>query len=110
RFFTVYGPWGRPDMALFLFTEAILEGRTIDVFNEGRMKRDFTYIGDIVEGMSRIIERVPAADPGWDGDDPDPSISFSPYRIYNIGGSRPVSLLDFISQNEVAAFSTGFCQ
>jgi len=96
RFFTVYGPWGRPDMALFLFTKAILEGRSIDVFNEGRMKRDFTYIDDIVEGVARIIPKLPAADPKWNGDDPDPSTSFSPYRIYNIGNNQPVELLDFI--------------
>ena len=96
RFFTVYGPWGRPDMALFLFTKAILEGRSIDVFNEGRMKRDFTYIDDIVEGVARIIPKLPVADPKWNGDDRDPSTSFSPYRIYNIGNNQPVELLDFI--------------
>jgi UDP-glucuronate 4-epimerase len=96
RFFTVYGPWGRPDMALFLFTRAILEGRSIDVFNEGRMKRDFTYIDDIVEGVARIMQKIPAADREWSGDDPDPSKSFAPYRIYNIGNNQPVELLDFI--------------
>jgi UDP-glucuronate 4-epimerase len=96
RFFTVYGPWGRPDMALFLFTRAILEDRPIDVFNEGRMERDFTYIDDIVEGVVRIMERIPAPDPGWCGDRPDPSASFAPYRLYNIGNNRPVALTDFI--------------
>lgn len=97
RFFTVYGPWGRPDMALFLFTRAILEGRPIDVFNEGRMERDFTYIDDIVEGVSRIMERIPAPDTAWNGARPDPSISFAPYRIYNIGNNQPVNLMDFIA-------------
>jgi UDP-glucuronate 4-epimerase len=96
RFFTVYGPWGRPDMALFLFTKAILEGQPIDVFNEGRMKRDFTYIDDIVEGVARIMQKIPVADQGWSGDHPDPSKSFAPYRLYNIGNNQPVELLDFI--------------
>ncbi len=96
RFFTVYGPWGRPDMALFLFTRAILEGRPIDVFNEGRMERDFTYIDDIVEGLVRVLERVPAPNPDWQGDSPDPSSSFAPYRLYNIGNNRPVALMEFI--------------
>jgi UDP-glucuronate 4-epimerase len=97
RFFTVYGPWGRPDMALFLFTRAILEDRPIDVFNEGRMKRDFTYIDDIVEGLVRLLERIPAPDAAWRGDRPDPSSSFAPYRIYNIGNNQPVALMDFIA-------------
>ena len=97
RFFTVYGPWGRPDMALFLFTRAILEGRPIDVFNEGRMERDFTYIDDIVEGVARIMERIPAPDAAWNGAHPDPAISFAPYRLYNIGNNRPVALMDFIA-------------
>lgn len=96
RFFTVYGPWGRPDMALFLFTRAILEDRPIDVFNEGRMMRDFTYIDDIVEGISRVMERTPKPDPAWRGDAPNPSSSFAPYRIYNIGNNQPVALMDFI--------------
>jgi UDP-glucuronate 4-epimerase len=100
RFFTVYGPWGRPDMALFLFTRAILEDRPIDVFNEGRMKRDFTYIDDIVEGLVRIMGRSPVPDPAWNGDRPDPSSSFAPYRIYNIGNNQPVALLDFITTLE----------
>jgi len=100
RFFTVYGPWGRPDMALFLFTRAILEGRPIDVFNEGRMKRDFTYIDDIVEGLARILEKIPASNPAWRGDAPDPSSSFAPYRLYNIGNNRPVALMEFIETLE----------
>ena len=97
RFFTVYGPWGRPDMALFLFTRAILEGRPIDVFNEGRMERDFTYIDDIVEGVVRITDRTPTPDAAWSGDRPDPSSSFAPYRLYNIGNHQPVALMDFIT-------------
>ena len=96
RFFTVYGPWGRPDMALFLFTKAILEGRPIQVFNYGRMERDFTYIDDIVEGVVRVMERVPSPDPAWSGDHPDPGSSYAPYRIYNIGNNEPVELLRFI--------------
>jgi len=96
RFFTVYGPWGRPDMALFLFTRAILEGKPIDVFNHGRMQRDFTYIDDIVEGVVRVTDRVPAADPGWSGDQPDPGTSYAPCRLYNIGNNSPVELLRFI--------------
>jgi UDP-glucuronate 4-epimerase len=97
RFFTVYGPWGRPDMALFLFTRAIMEGRSIDVFNEGRMERDFTYIDDIVEGVARIMERIPSPNAAWNGERPDPAISFAPYRLYNIGNNRPVALMDFIA-------------
>jgi UDP-glucuronate 4-epimerase len=100
RFFTVYGPWGRPDMALFLFTRAILEGRPIDVFNEGRMERDFTYIDDIIEGVVRVMDRVPTPDNAWRGDRPDPATSFAPYRIYNIGNNQPVALMDFISTLE----------
>jgi UDP-glucuronate 4-epimerase len=96
RFFTVYGPWGRPDMALFLFTRAILDGRPIDVFNEGRMQRDFTYIDDVVEGVARVLARSPAPDPDWSGDRPDPGTSRAPYRVYNIGNNRPVELLRYI--------------
>jgi UDP-glucuronate 4-epimerase len=96
RFFTVYGPWGRPDMAYFLFTKAIMEGRAIDVFNHGDMQRDFTYIDDIVEGVMRALDRVPQGDPEWNGDMPDPGTSRAPYRLYNIGNSNPVRLLDFI--------------
>jgi UDP-glucuronate 4-epimerase len=96
RFFTVYGPWGRPDMALFLFTKAILEGRPIEVFNEGRMQRDFTYVDDIVEGVVRVADRPAEPDLGWDGNAPDPSTSTAPWRIYNIGNSRPTQLLRYI--------------
>ncbi|HEX7277762.1 MAG TPA: NAD-dependent epimerase [Acidimicrobiales bacterium] len=100
RFFTVYGPWGRPDMAAFLFTRAMLEGRPIDVFNEGRMRRDFTYINDIVEGVVRVLDRVAAPDPGWAGDDPDPASSAAPYRLYNIGNNNPVELMHMIETLE----------
>jgi UDP-glucuronate 4-epimerase len=96
RFFTVYGPWGRPDMALYLFTKAILEGKPINVFNEGRMRRDFTYIDDIVEGVVRVTERTPQPNPEWRGDAPDPSTSPAPYRIYNIGNNNAVELGRFI--------------
>ena len=96
RFFTVYGPWGRPDMALFLFTKAILAGEPIKVFNHGRHKRSFTYIDDIVEGVIRTLDRVPAPDPAWRGDAPDPATSTAPYRIYNIGNREPVELLRYI--------------
>ena len=97
RFFTVYGPWGRPDMALFLFTRAILEGRPIDVFNEGRMLRDFTYIDDIVEGVIRVLDRVATPDAGYASATPDPATSDAPYRVFNIGNQNPVPLLDFIA-------------
>lgn len=96
RFFTVYGPWGRPDMALFLFTRAILEGRPIDVFNNGNMERDFTYIDDIIEGVYRIIDHLPEPDPAWTGNDPDPATSYSPWRIYNIGNNRKEKLMRYI--------------
>jgi UDP-glucuronate 4-epimerase len=96
RFFTVYGPWGRPDMAYFLFTKAISEGRPIDVFNHGRMKRDFTYIDDIIEAVVRVIDRTPAPDPLWSGGAPDSATSYAPYRLYNIGNNNPVELLRFI--------------
>ena len=96
RFFTVYGPWGRPDMAYFLFTKAVLENRPIDVFNYGKMKRDFTYIDDIVEGVVRVIDRIPQPNPGWSGDNPDSATSYSPYRLYNIGHNNPVELMKFI--------------
>ncbi|MGI9468841.1 MAG: NAD-dependent epimerase [Rubripirellula sp.] len=102
RFFTVYGPWGRPDMALFLFTKAILEGRPIDVFNEGRMQRDFTYIDDIVEGVDRTSARIAAPDPDWNSSAPNPSTSAAPYRIYNIGNNDPVELSTFIETIEQA--------
>lgn len=96
RFFTVYGPWGRPDMALFLFTRAILADDPIRVFNHGKMRRDFTYIDDIVEGVVRIMEKIPQSDPAWSGENPDPGTSYAPYRVYNIGNNRPVELMEFI--------------
>jgi len=96
RFFTVYGPWGRPDMALFIFTGSILAGKPIDVFNNGEMERDFTYVGDIVNGIARIIDSPPEGEPSWDGHNPDPSRSSAPYRIYNIGKGQPVGLMSFI--------------
>ncbi|MDR1853913.1 MAG: NAD-dependent epimerase [Azoarcus sp.] len=100
RFFTVYGPWGRPDMALFLFVKAILEGRPIDVFNHGKMRRDFTYIDDIVEGVLRVLDRAAEPDAGFDADRPDPGRSRAPYRVFNIGNHSPVELLDFIAAIE----------
>ena len=96
RFFTVYGPWGRPDMALFKFTKNILEGRPIPVFNNGNMVRDFTYVDDIVEGVIRVIDRPAQSDPAWDGTAPDPARSRAPYRIYNIGNNQPVQLMRYI--------------
>ena len=102
RFFTVYGPWGRPDMALFLFTRAILEGKPIQVFNHGKMQRDFTYIDDIVEGVVRVMGRLPRPDAAWSGDTPDPGISYAPYRLYNIGNNNPVQLMTFIETIEKA--------
>ncbi len=96
RFFTVYGPWGRPDMSLFLFTKAILSGQPIDVFNYGKMRRDFTYIDDIVEGVVRVIDHIPQGNPNWSGDAPDPGSSKAPYKIYNIGNNNPVELMHFI--------------
>jgi UDP-glucuronate 4-epimerase len=96
RFFTVYGPWGRPDMALFLFTRNILEGRPIDVFNHGHHRRDFTYVDDVAEGVVRAAERPPQPDPKWRSDAPDPASSFAPFRLYNIGNSRPVELMRYI--------------
>jgi UDP-glucuronate 4-epimerase len=100
RFFTVYGPWGRPDMALFLFTKAILDGKPIHVFNNGQMQRDFTYIDDIIEGVVRVMERPAEADPFWNGANPDPATGKAPYRIYNIGNNQPVELLEFIATLE----------
>jgi UDP-glucuronate 4-epimerase len=97
RFFTVYGPWGRPDMALFLFTRAILAGEPIRIFNNGLMSRDFTYIDDVVQAILRLIDHPPLADAKWDGLNPDPGSSFAPYRIYNIGNNKPVQLLEFVS-------------
>jgi len=102
RFFTVYGPWGRPDMALFLFTKAILEGRPIDVFNYGNMQRDFTYVDDIVEGVIRVLDKNAAANPDYDAIAADPATSNAPYRVFNIGNNNPVQLLDFIGAIEKA--------
>mgnify|MGYP000930255389 FL=1 len=96
RFFTVYGPWGRPDMALFLFTRAILADQPIDVFNYGHHRRDFTYVDDIVEGVIRVLDQVAAPDSSWSGDAPDPASSHAPYRLYNIGSNRPVELMRYI--------------
>ncbi|MGR9088369.1 MAG: NAD-dependent epimerase [Gammaproteobacteria bacterium] len=100
RFFTVYGPWGRPDMSLFLFTRNILEGRPIDVFNYGNHRRDFTYIDDIVEGVVRVLDKPAEGSADWSGEDPDPGLSKSPYRVYNIGNNQPVHLLSFIETLE----------
>lgn len=102
RFFTVYGPWGRPDMALFLFTENILQGKAIKVFNHGNMMRDFTYIDDIIEGVVRVMDHIPEANTQWSGDKPDPGSSPAPYRLYNIGNHNPVKLMDFIEIIEEA--------
>jgi len=102
RFFTVYGPWGRPDMALFIFTKAILEGKPIEVFNHGKMRRDFTYIDDIVEGVVRTLDHTAQPNPAWSGDTPDPGSSSAPARIYNIGNHQPVELLHFIEVLEKA--------
>ena len=102
RFFTVYGPWGRPDMALFLFTKAILAGEPIKVFNQGKMERDFTYVDDIVEGIVRLLPNIAQPNPDWNGAAPDPGSSPAPYRLYNIGNHSPVKLLDFIALIEQA--------
>ena len=106
RFFTVYGPWGRPDMALFLFAKAILENRAIDVFNHGKMRRDFTYIDDIAEGVIRVLDRPPQADPGFDKQVPDPATSWAPYRVFNIGNHQPVELMAYIEALEQALGKT----
>jgi UDP-glucuronate 4-epimerase len=102
RFFTVYGPWGRPDMALFLFTKAMLAGEPIEIFNHGKMVRDFTYIDDIIEGVVRVIDQPPKGNPQWDGMHPDPSSSPAPYKVYNIGNNNPVALMDFIQAIETS--------
>ncbi len=102
RFFTVYGPWGRPDMAIFLFTKAILAGQPIKLFNQGRMQRDFTYIDDIAEGVVRTLDRVPAPDAAWSGEHPDPASSRAPYRVYNIGNNQPVELIRIIELLEAS--------
>lgn len=102
RFFTVYGPWGRPDMALFKFTKNILADKPIDVYNHGKMTRDFTYVGDIVEGIDRALQKPAQVNPDWDGNNPDPASSYAPYRIYNIGNNNPVPLMDYIHALEEA--------
>jgi UDP-glucuronate 4-epimerase len=102
RFFTVYGPWGRPDMALFLFTKAILAGKPIDVFNNGNMRRDFTYVDDIADGVIRVLDRVAAPDPAFDAANPDPATSAAPWRLYNIGNNEPVELMRYIEEIEGA--------
>ena len=102
RFFTVYGPWGRPDMALFLFTRAILENQPIQIFNHGKMQRDFTYIDDIIEGVFRVVGKLPEPNPGWSGNHPDPGTSYAPYKIYNIGNNNPVKLMAFVAAIEDA--------
>lgn len=106
RFFTVYGPWGRPDMALFLFTKAILAGQAIDVFNHGKMVRDFTYIDDIVEGVIRIIDKVAKPNPHFDPNNPDPASSDAPYRVFNIGNNQPTPLMEYISALETSLGQT----
>lgn len=106
RFFTVYGPWGRPDMALWLFTKAIFAGESIDVFNNGRMQRDFTYIDDIVQGVVRVADRIPAGNPDWSGKSPDPASSRAPYHVYNIGNNQPVELMTLIETLELALGKT----
>jgi len=102
RFFTVYGPWGRPDMAYFSFTNAIVAGKPIQVFNHGNMQRDFTYIDDVIEAVIKVIEKPAAPNTAWSGDHPDPGTSYAPYRVYNIGNNQPVGLLDFIAAIEKA--------
>jgi UDP-glucuronate 4-epimerase len=102
RFFTVYGPWGRPDMALFLFARAIMAGEPIEVFNHGKMQRDFTYIDDIIEGVYRVMHKLPEPNPDWSGKAPDPGTSYAPFKIYNIGNNNPVELTEFIETIEQA--------
>ncbi|MGI8526600.1 MAG: NAD-dependent epimerase [Pseudolabrys sp.] len=106
RFFTVYGPWGRPDMSMFLFTDKIIKGEPIDVFNEGHLSRDFTYVDDVVQGVVRACDRIAAPDAAWSGDKPDPATSSAPYRIYNIGNHSPVKLTDYIACIEKAVGKT----
>jgi len=106
RFFTVYGPWGRPDMAMWLFTQSILQGRPIRLFNNGNMKRDFTYVDDVVEAVVRLIDRPPQPDTGWNGAAPNPASSFAPWRIYNIGNHTPVEVTDVVRLLEEALGKT----
>jgi UDP-glucuronate 4-epimerase len=96
RFFTVYGPWGRPDMSLFKFTKNIIEGKPIDIYNNGNHRRDFTYIDDIIEGVVRVMDKIPQTNPEWSGDEPDPGTSSASYRLYNIGNNNPVELMRYI--------------
>jgi UDP-glucuronate 4-epimerase len=102
RFFTVYGPWGRPDMAMWLFTDAIMQGRTIKLFNHGQMRRDFTYVDDVVEAVMRLVSRLPAPNPAWSGDAPDPATSQAPWHVYNIGNSEPVEVTEVVRLIEQA--------
>jgi len=106
RFFTVYGPWGRPDMSMFMFTDKIIKGEPIDVFNEGKHQRDFTYIDDIAQGVMRANDRIAAPAAAWSGDDPDPATSTAPYRVYNIGNHSPIALMDYIACIEKAVGKT----
>jgi UDP-glucuronate 4-epimerase len=110
RFFTVYGPWGRPDMAPFLFTDAISKGNPIKVFNEGKMQRDFTYVDDIVEGVVRVANHIPLPNPGWKGVEADPSTTSAPHRLYNIGNNNPVELMRFIAAIESALGKKAICE
>lgn len=110
RYFTVYGPWGRPDMALFKFTKAILAGETIEVYNYGKMKRDFTYVDDIVAGTIRALDNPAQPDPNWDSNNPDPCSSYAPYKVYNIGNSRPTELMDYIHAIETALGKKAQCK
>jgi UDP-glucuronate 4-epimerase len=102
RFFTVYGPWGRPDMAMWLFTKAIVAGEPIKLFNHGKMRRDFTYVDDIVESVVRMVDRAPGANANWSGDAPDPGSSTAPWRVYNIGNNNPVEVVDVVGLLEQA--------
>ena len=106
RFFTVYGPWGRPDMAMWLFTQAILEGKPIRLFNNGEMKRDFTYVDDVAEAVARLIDRPPAPDPHWNSAVPNPATSFAPWRVYNIGNHTPVEVTEVVRLLEAALGKT----
>lgn len=110
RFFTVYGPWGRPDMALFLFTKNILDGKPIDVFNNGKMVRDFTYVADIVEGVKQALDHPAKPNPTWNSDQPDCATSYTPYRIYNIGNNKPIQLMDYITTLEKALNKKADCR
>jgi UDP-glucuronate 4-epimerase len=110
RFFTVYGPWGRPDMAMWIFTKAILAGEPIKLFNHGNMRRDFTYVDDIVEAIVRLIDRTPTPDPAWNSALPDPGSSNAPWRVYNIGNNKPVELLEVVRLLEEAIGKSAKCE